>query len=117
MIRAYDIHSPVAQEGPVAPHVLLPLEIDLGDQHSFFVVRGLGDDLPERIGDERSAPELQAFAGASLPRMSPLSKPDAVHGDIDAVGDGVRALDRAPGVVLGRAVLAFSSGCQPIAVG
>ena len=45
---------------------------------------------------------------ARLPRMSPCSMPDAVDGgDINAVGDGVGALDGLPRIILRRAELLF----------
>ena len=56
----------------------------------------------ERIGDERAAEELDAV-GARF-----VLVPDAIgRGDVDAVGDRVRALRRAPGVDLRRAPFVF----------
>ena len=47
----------------------------------------------------------------SRPLLRRAFEAHAVHGgDVDAVGDGVRALDGAPGVVLRRAVLRFLRG-------
>ena len=57
--------------------------------------------LAEGIGDEGIAPELDAAVGRAF-------EADAIDGgDVDAVGDGVGALDGAPGVELRRAVLRF----------
>ncbi len=59
------------------------------------LVAGLGEEPAERIGDERVAEELDAL-GARLVLVA-----DAVgRGDVDAVGDRVRALHRPPGVDL-----------------
>jgi hypothetical protein len=62
-------------------------------------VRRLGQHRAERIGNERAAPEFQAALGRSFVAHAV----DGRH--VDAVGDRVRALDGAPGVVLGRAEL------------
>ena len=60
------------------------------------------DDLAERIGDEAAAPELDAVARDA----GRLLVADAVdRGDVDAVGDRVRALDGLPGRRLAGAVL------------
>ena len=70
-----------------------------------------GDDLPKGIGDERSAPELQAFAGSFVAANIAGLEADAIrHGDINAIGDGVRALNGAPRIVLRLAVLRLLVG-------
>ena len=105
------IHAAIAPERPVAAHVLDALQVHLGDQHFFLVVRGLRDDLPEGIGDERSAPELQALARRLIAANVAGLEADAIgHGDVNSVGDGVGALDGLPGVVLRLAVLRLLVG-------
>ena len=65
---------------------------------SSSVCVGFGHHHAERIGDERSAPEFQAVLGRPF-------EAHAIHRrHVDAVGDGVGALDGAPGIVLRRAV-------------
>ena len=68
------------------------------DDQNFFLVGGaFGEDSAKRIGDEGMSPEFEAAFGRAL-------EADAIHGrDKNAVGDGVGALNRAPGVELRRA--------------
>ena len=57
-------------------------------------MRSLGDDAAKRVGDEGASPELESMIGRAF-------KADAVYrSHVDAVGDGVGALDGAPCVVL-----------------
>src|SRR6185369_6259934 len=99
---AVGVNAPVAQERPVAPHIFDALAVHFADENLFLVNGALGDDDAERVGEKRRAPELDArTAGRALVA-------DAVdRRDIDAVGDGVRALDGAPRVALLRAELIF----------
>ena len=63
---------------------------------------GLRDDLSRRVGDEALPPELNAALRISVRRRL---VPDAVGDrDVNAVGDGVRALHRLPGRMLALAV-------------
>ena len=72
-----------------------------GDEHRRLRSR-LGENSPERIADERVAEELDAV-GARLVLVA-----DAIgRRDVDAVGDRVRALGRAPRFDLRLAVLRF----------
>ena len=76
-------------------------QVDFADQDFFLVVRGLGDHAAEGIGQERSAPEFEALARGGIAADVAGLVADAIdHGDVDAVGDGVGALDGLPGVVL-----------------
>src|SRR4051794_35074165 len=98
---AVGVDAAVAQERPVAPHLLLAGEVDLADQDLLLVDRGLGDDDAEGIAEERRAPELEAGLSGQARLVA-----HAVHGrEVDAVRDGVAALDGLPGVALGDAVL------------
>jgi hypothetical protein len=86
--------------------------------HSTIKISSLSADASASIlgrtdRDEGMAPEFEAaFRPGAL-------EADAIHGrDEHAVGDGVGALNRAPGVELRRAEFLLSpTGCQPIAVG
>ena len=74
------------------------------DQNFFFVVRSFGENAAEGIGDEGVSPEFEA--GVAFFRFAFVA--DAIDdGDVNAVGDGVGALDGAPGVELRRAELRF----------
>src|SRR5208283_4231622 len=77
----------------------------------FLVVRGLRDDLSEGIGNERSTPELQTFAGRLVAANVTGLEADAVRDrDINSIGDTVRALNGAPCIVLRLAVLRLLVG-------
>ena len=69
------------------------------DQNFFPIVRSLGEHAAEGIAHERRAPEFEA----SFRRAFEAHAIDRGH--VDAVGDGVRALHGAPGIVLRRSVL------------
>src|SRR5579863_285133 len=79
-------------------------------------MRGLCYDAAEWISDEASAPELEACAFRTLHHDTVVKDvailvADAVDGsDEDAVRDGVGALHRLPGGVLGFAELGFLRG-------
>src|ERR1039458_1775415 len=84
------VDSAIAQEGPVAADFLDPGEVAFDDQGFLGAGAGARDYFAKRIGDKRIAPELEFTLDA-----------DAIDGsDEDAVGDGVAALDRLPGVLL-----------------
>ena len=79
------VDAAVAQERPVAAHLLHAREVHLADQDLLLVGRRLGDHDAEGIGDERRAPELEPGPPSGGPLVA-----DAVHRrDVDAVGDGV----------------------------
>ncbi len=52
------VDAAVAKEGPVAAGVFEKLAVDFGEEDLFFVVRGLGEDAAEGVGDEAAAPEV-----------------------------------------------------------
>src|SRR6185437_5397307 len=98
------VDTPVAQKRPVATRIFEQSEIDFGDENFFCIVGGFGNDAAEGIGDETAAPEFEAGAGGAIAEDLALLAAYAVGGgDVDAVGDGVGALDGLPRVVLGRA--------------
>src|SRR6266516_2727283 len=79
------IDATVAEERPIAPCVLDAVRVAFDNENFLFVGRSLRHDLPERIGNERISPELDAA------RARPFIA-DAIHRrNVNAVGDGVRA--------------------------
>ena len=66
---------------------------------------GFRDDLAEGIGDERISPEFQSGVALGLAAFEAHAIDDR---DINAVGDGVSALNGAPGIELRCAELALS---------
>src|SRR5204863_4172450 len=88
------VDSAVAEEGPVAPCLLDQARVALRREDRIALTR-LGEDAAERVGDERMAEELDPV------RAGLLFVADAIRrSDEYAVGDRVRALDRAPRVLL-----------------
>src|SRR5271154_5294012 len=91
------IDAAIAQERPIAPRLFLQLWIDFRDQNLFLVARGFFQEFAEGIGDEAATKKLDAVAGGAVD----FFEADAIGtGDVDAVGDGVRALNRFPGGAL-----------------
>src|ERR1700730_14850342 len=78
--RAVGVDAPIAQERPVAPRLLDARAIAFHDQNLLLGWRRLLEDRAERIGHERSAPELDPTVG--VPFMT-----DAIASrDVDTVG-------------------------------
>jgi len=89
------VDAAVAKEGPVATDVFQTVEVHAGDQRLFLVGGASGEFDAERIGDERGTPELDAGAADGS------FATDTIDGaDVDTVGNGVGALDRAPSLAL-----------------
>src|SRR5262249_54703202 len=85
----------------VAANVFQLLKIALADQDLLFIMRGLYDDSAKRIAEEGAAPEFQALALGAVTANVAEFMPDAVYrSDKHAVSNGVRPLNRAPGIVL-----------------
>src|SRR3990172_9508135 len=85
--RAIGVDAAVSQEVKELPELSDASEIEVRDQH-FLLGPGPSQNLSERIGDEALAVERHLVLDS-----------DPVHGgDEDAVGDGVRADDRPPGL-------------------
>src|SRR5207245_9130765 len=96
---------PIPHDRPSPAHLLDAVEIDLCDHDRLAIGRGFRNHRPERIRQERRAPELDALP---IPAVARSFLPYAVdRGDITSVGDRVAALDRAPGVELPAAVHRF----------
>ena len=89
---AVGVDAAVAQERPVAPHLLDAAEVALADQDLLLVDRGLGHDHAERVAHERRAPELEP--GLAGPPGLVADPVDRRH--VDAVGDGVRRAGWSP---------------------
>src|SRR6187549_2626525 len=84
---AIRVDAAVAQERPVAAHVLGAGGVAFGNHDFVLVVLAFRPDYAERVADERRAPELDAAVLRSLmPRTIDRR-------DVDAVGDRMSALD------------------------
>ena len=106
--RRIGVHPPVAQKGPVAALVFKQVQVNLCHQHLFGIVRGLGNHPAEGVGDKRPAPELESWPLDAIAANVAMLHADAIRrGHVDAVGNGVAALDGLPGVMLGLSVLGF----------
>ena len=70
----------------------------------FLVVGRFGDHLSKGIGNEGISQNSRP--GSPLAGLAFVA--DAIyHSDVDTIGDGVSALDRAPGIQLGDTELRF----------
>src|SRR6478672_12513802 len=108
---AITINAAVGKERPVAADIFKMFQVALADQDFFFIVRGFYDDPPKGIAEKRSAPEFKALAlGAIATNVTKLVPHAIDHADKNAIGNRVRALDSAPGIVLHRAKLSFFVG-------
>src|SRR5579884_1367019 len=71
-------------------------------------MRRFSQDSSERIAEKGASPEFEAGAGSGFAaNVAVLVTHTIHHRDIDAVRNRVRALNRAPGIVLGVAELGF----------
>src|SRR5437899_575393 len=91
------VDAAVAQKGPIAARVFAFCGVALDDEDFFLVVRSFGENLAEGVGDERIAPEFQAWI--AFFRLAFESHAIDDRG-VDAVGNGMAALNRFPGVKL-----------------
>src|SRR6267154_1830605 len=98
------VDAAVTEKRPVAASFFALGGIAFDDQDFFLVVGGFGDDLAKRIGNKRISPEFQS--GVAFLRFAFVSNAIDYRG-IDAVGDGVAALNGFPGVKLRGAELRF----------
>src|SRR5262249_399193 len=69
----------------------------LDDENFLFVVGSFGNESSERIGNEGISPKLQTRVTVSGLALEANAVDD---GDINAVGDGMSALNGAPGIEL-----------------
>ena len=71
-------------------------------------MRRFGQHAAKRIAKKRSAPEFQSMARSRFAPYIPGFKSDSIHyRNINSIGDGMSALNRAPGIVLRLAELRF----------
>src|SRR5262249_36624458 len=74
---------------------------DLTDQNLFFIVRSFGNHAPERVTQERPAPELKACSfGGGATNGAVLLSHAGDHCDVYAVRYRMCALNGPPGIVL-----------------
>ena len=111
------VDAAVTQERPVAADLFYGAQVDFGYQNLFFVVGSFSDDTAKRVAEERGAPEFQAISRSRFAAdVSGFVSYAIYHRHVNAVGDGVGALNGTPGVVLGLAKLGFlrrmpANGC------
>src|SRR5438067_3359889 len=114
---AIAVDSAVAQERPVAARFIDGIEIDFSVEDFLLIMGRLGQHAPKGIAEKRSAPELKAGALRFVAAYIAGFVPDSVyHGDKNSIGDGMCALDGAPGIMLDSAILLLfrrmpSDGC------
>src|SRR3954447_8100143 len=78
------------------------------DDELFLLVRGLCNKAAKRVSQKAAAPELQARSIGTIAQNVTVLMAHSIHGrHVDAVGDGMGALNGLPGVVLGRAEFFF----------
>src|SRR2546422_5716874 len=102
------VNPAIAQKRPVRALRVDLAEIAFCHQNGLFRDAGLRNDLSRRVGDEALPPELNAAPRISVRRR--LMSDAVGDRDINAVGDGVRALDRLPRRMLALAVFGFLAG-------
>src|SRR6266403_762734 len=89
-------------------------QVNLAKQDFFFVMRCLCQHSTERIAEERSSPELESLAGSRIAADVARLKAHSVHDtDIHPIGNRMRALNGAPGIVLRNAKLGLLRGMPP----
>src|SRR5262249_16211627 len=108
------VNPPVAQKRPVAADFFQSFQVHFTYKNFFFTVRGVSDDPPERIGQERSAPELESIPGRAVSANVPDLKPNAVYyPHINSVGNRMRPLNGPPRVMLCHAEFFFLHWVPP----
>src|SRR5689334_4096703 len=105
---AVAVNPAVAKKRPVAADILQVFQVTLTDQDFFFIMRGLNNDASKRVAEERASPEFKALAlRAIAANVAELLAYSIHHADKNSVGDTVRALNGAPGVMLHDAEFGF----------
>src|SRR5713226_1070259 len=98
------VDAAVAEEGPIAAGFFAFGGVAFDDENFFLIVRSFSNDLPEGVGDERVAPEFQA--GVAI--LGFAFEADAIDDrGVNAIGNGVAALNGFPRVELCGAELRF----------
>ena len=85
------VNAAVTQEGPVRALDIKPVEVAFGDDDLFSFDSRFGDELARWIAHKTLAPEINAVRRIAFMARS------IGHRYINAVGDGVAALNRFPG--------------------
>src|SRR6266478_9878891 len=108
------VDAAIAQEGPIAANLFQMAQVNLAKQDFFFVMRCFCQHSTERIAEERSSPELESLAGSRIAADVAGLKAHSVHDtDIHPIGNRMRALNGAPGIVLCNAKLGLLRGMPP----
>src|SRR5579872_3929580 len=95
------VDAAVAQKRPVPANVFQFPQVALRQQDFLLVVGGFGQDASKGVAQEGASPKLQALARrAAAPDIAPLMSHPVDDAHKNAVGNGVRTLDGAPGIVL-----------------
>src|SRR6476646_12087574 len=98
---AVAVNAAVAQKGPVTADIFQVFQIALANQDLLFVMRRLNNDPSKGIAKEGAAPELQAFTCRAIaPDVTHLMSHAVDRTNKNAIGDGVRPLDRTPCIML-----------------
>src|ERR1700693_925574 len=108
---AIAVDATISKERPIAANVFHDSQIDGADQDFFFVMRGFRDDTAEGVAQKRPSPKFQSVSRGRGAADVAVFMSDAVyHRYVDSIGDGVSALNGAPGVVVGLTKLGFLRG-------
>ena len=102
--RTISVDPAVAEERPVSTGLFLKPRVALDDENFLRVAPGAGKHATERVGDERTAPELDSALGR------PFVADPVDRRDVNPVGDRVGTLHGLPCVGLGRAELGLLGG-------
>src|SRR5690348_3414409 len=105
--RRVGIDSPVAEERPIAARLFDETRIALGDEDGRLRIR-LGKDAAERIADEGMAEEFQSIRARLRLEAHAIRR-----GDVHAVRDRMRTLNRSPCFDLRRTELGLLGGVPP----
>src|SRR5512144_876382 len=77
--RGVAVDAPVAQERPVAAHVLQRLHIHFTNQDLFLIVRSFRHHPSKRIAQERPAPELEPRSLCPIAADVAMFETDTIH--------------------------------------
>src|SRR5947207_4740979 len=93
------VDAAIAEERPVGAMFVDAVPFDFGRHDLFAIETAFRDDLAARRDDEALAPELDPIAAGGRFVANAIDR-----GDVTAVRNGMAALHRFPGRILGRAV-------------
>src|SRR5437016_1512954 len=96
------IDASVAQKRPMRPMFVHAIPFHVGNHDLFSIYRTFGNDFATRRRNKALSPKLDSVAARRR------FVPDAIRGcDITTIRNGVAALDRLPGRILGGAEFLF----------